>query len=152
MCDELGISLDKRRTKEQKKWAAEGHRIRKEREEYEKRFRVALLPEQKKPSLSVTVPTQSIPRVLPPPETDAFLKSYEWRKIRMLAIKKYGRACQCCGATGVINVDHIKPRRFFPELALDLNNLQILCDECNHGKGNWDMTDWRPNAASVDGK
>jgi len=43
----------------------------------------------------------------------------------------------------VMNVDHIRPRKLFPELALDINNLQVLCHECNHGKGNWDQTDWR---------
>ena len=76
-----------------------------------------------------------------------FLESFAWRKVRMLALKKYGARCLCCGATpatgAVMNVDHIKPRKLFPELALDLNNLQILCHECNHGKGNWDQTDWR---------
>jgi hypothetical protein len=78
-----------------------------------------------------------------------FLSTYEWRKVRMLALKKYGARCQCCGATpasgAIMNVDHIKPRKLFPELALEVNNLQILCHECNHGKGNWDMTDWRPD-------
>lgn len=77
----------------------------------------------------------------------AFLETYEWRKLRMEALKKYGPKCQCCGATpatgAVMNVDHIKPRKLFPDLALDINNLQILCHECNHGKGNWDQTDWR---------
>jgi 5-methylcytosine-specific restriction endonuclease McrA len=75
-----------------------------------------------------------------------FLSTYEWRKLRMMALKKYGARCQCCGATppnAVMNVDHIKPRKLFPSLALDINNLQILCHECNHGKGNWDRTDWR---------
>lgn len=80
-------------------------------------------------------------------KTDAFLSTYEWRRVRMMALKKYGPVCQCCGATpatgAVMNVDHIKPRRLFPQLALDVDNLQILCHECNHGKGNWDMTDWR---------
>lgn len=79
--------------------------------------------------------------------TDEFLESFEWRKVRMQAIKKYGARCMCCGATpqtgATINVDHIKPRKIFPELALNIDNLQILCHECNHGKGNWDMTDWR---------
>jgi len=79
--------------------------------------------------------------------SDAFLMTYEWRKVRMEALKKYGAKCQCCGATpahgAVMNVDHIKPRKLFPHLALDLNNLQVLCHDCNHGKGNWDMTDWR---------
>lgn len=79
--------------------------------------------------------------------SDAFLMTYEWRKVRMEALKKYGARCQCCGATpahgAVMNVDHIKPRKLYPHLALDLNNLQVLCHDCNHGKGNWDMTDWR---------
>jgi len=76
-----------------------------------------------------------------------FLESFQWRRLRMEALIKYGRRCVCCGATpmngAVMNVDHIKPRKLFPELALDINNLQILCSECNHGKGNWDQTDWR---------
>ena len=77
-----------------------------------------------------------------------FLSSYEWRKTRMIALKRYGARCMCCGATpatgAVMNVDHIKPRKLYPSLALDVENLQILCGACNHGKGNWDMTDWRP--------
>lgn len=79
--------------------------------------------------------------------SDAFLQTYEWRKLRMEALKKYTPRCMCCGATpatgAVMNVDHIKPRRLFPSLAMDINNLQILCHDCNHGKGNWDQTDWR---------
>jgi 5-methylcytosine-specific restriction endonuclease McrA len=79
--------------------------------------------------------------------SDAFLLSYEWRQLRMKALKRDGAKCACCGATpqtgAVMNVDHIKPRKLHPELALDLNNLQVLCHECNHGKGNWDQTDWR---------
>jgi 5-methylcytosine-specific restriction endonuclease McrA len=82
--------------------------------------------------------------------SDGFLRSYEWRKLRLQAIEKHGRRCQCCGATpddGVtkIHVDHIKPRRKYPHLALKLENLQVLCELCNHGKGNWNETDWRPD-------
>jgi len=79
--------------------------------------------------------------------TTQFLETYEWRKLRMEALKKYGPKCMCCGATpatgAVMNVDHIKPRKLFPSLAMSLDNLQILCHDCNHGKGNWDRTDWR---------
>lgn len=86
-------------------------------------------------------------------DSDDFLRSFEWRRVRMMALKKYGARCQCCGASpatgAVMNVDHIKPRKLFPALALDVDNLQVLCHECNHGKGNWDMTDWR-KAKSVD--
>lgn len=81
------------------------------------------------------------------PEQDAFLLTYEWRRARTAVLKRDGARCACCGATpahGVkMHVDHIKPRKFFPNLALTLDNLQVLCEECNHGKGNWDMTDWR---------
>lgn len=76
-----------------------------------------------------------------------FLDSVEWRRLRLVILKRDGARCQCCGASAasgaVMHVDHIKPRRTHPELYLDPNNLQVLCHECNHGKGNWDMTDWR---------
>jgi len=82
-------------------------------------------------------------------KTDDFLSSYPWRKIRLQALLLHGRKCLCCGATpttgAVLNVDHIKPRKTHPELALDINNLQVLCHECNHGKGNWNTTDFRLN-------
>ncbi len=85
---------------------------------------------------------------------DDFLQTYEWRRVRMEALKMYGARCQCCGASpadgAVMNVDHIKPRKLFPHLALSLDNLQILCHECNHGKGNWDMTDWRTPEVGID--
>lgn len=79
----------------------------------------------------------------------AFLETFEWRQLRMRVLTTRGARCECCGASPadgvtVINVDHIKPRRDFPELALTESNLQVLCAVCNHGKGNWDRTDWRP--------
>lgn len=80
-----------------------------------------------------------------------FLQTYEWRKVRMEALKKYGARCAACGSTAMdgvrLHVDHIKPRALYPALALTLENLQILCEECNHGKGNWDITDWRVEEA-----
>jgi 5-methylcytosine-specific restriction endonuclease McrA len=87
------------------------------------------------------------------PVSDAFLSSFEWRSVRMIALKKHGARCQCCGVSpadgAVMHVDHIKPRKIFPNLALDVANLQVLCHECNHGKGNWDMTDWRLKASTT---
>lgn len=97
---------------------------------------------------SALLPVPSNKKLVDPNGKD-FLQSYEWRKLRLQALKLYGRRCGCCGAepnsdnTVRIHVDHIKPRKHFPELALDITNLQILCEDCNHGKGNWDKTDWR---------
>lgn len=94
------------------------------------------------------------PKIMAKAASDEFLESYEWRRLRMVVLKKYGARCGCCGATpqdGLrMHVDHIKPRKLFPELALDVNNLQVLCEVCNHGKGNWDQTDWRSDSAAND--
>lgn len=77
----------------------------------------------------------------------SFYASREWRDLRYKALELHGATCQCCGATrgkGVrMHVDHIKPRSLFPELALVLTNLQILCEACNLGKSNKFSTDWR---------
>ena len=82
-----------------------------------------------------------------------FYRSIEWKRLRYDALVKYGNRCQCCGASpkdGVrLNVDHIKPRRKFPSLALDIANLQVLCAGCNAGKGNRDE-DWREPVQTAD--
>ena len=80
-------------------------------------------------------------------DAKAFYRSYEWRKLRLEIIKRDGPYCLCCGQGVehgvVLNVDHIKPLKSNWELRLDPDNLQVLCNQCNHGKGNWDETDWR---------
>ncbi len=43
-----------------------------------------------------------------------------------------------------IQADHIAPKSLFPELSLDPDNMQIMCKDCNYGKGNRDRIDWRP--------
>lgn len=100
-------------------------------------------------------PTPRVPDLPPPLRTyspeflasEQFLRTWEWRQIRALALQHYGARCMCCGATPAhgerICVDHIKPRKTHPHLALEFGNLQILCEPCNHGKGNWSTTDWR---------
>lgn len=78
-----------------------------------------------------------------------FYASIEWKRIRYAVLKEHGTICQCCGQgrntdKGIqIHVDHIKSLRKFPELRLDKKNLQVLCSDCNSGKGNIDDTDWR---------
>ena len=78
---------------------------------------------------------------------DNFLSSPEWRRARYDALKKNNGCCELCGRSKkdgiILNVDHIKPRKKFPKLKLAVDNLQVLCHECNHGKGNRDDTDWR---------
>lgn len=67
-----------------------------------------------------------------------FFESNEWRQLRYKVLVKHGRKCMCCGQSAPkveIHVDHIKPRYHHPELALVESNLQVLCKECNLGKG-----------------
>lgn len=78
---------------------------------------------------------------------DGFYASREWKELRYRVLEKYGNECQCCGASrktgAVIHVDHIKPRSIYPDLELEFDNLQVLCDPCNIGKSNKFATDWR---------
>ena len=78
---------------------------------------------------------------------DEFYASWEWKRLRYDFLKDKARRCGCCGRSpddGVaVNVDHIKPIRHHWRLRLDYNNLQILCSDCNMGKGSRDETDWR---------
>ena len=72
--------------------------------------------------------------------SDQFTRSKEWKELRKKAIELYGVKCVFCGVlptrNNPCNIDHIKPRKFFPELALDIANLQPLCARCNKRKGN----------------
>ncbi|MGI9435163.1 MAG: HNH endonuclease signature motif containing protein [Geminicoccaceae bacterium] len=81
---------------------------------------------------------------------DQFYRSHRWRRLRVDALEanraRYGLlACECCGMVDVRSwhVDHIYPRSTHPELALDPDNLQVLCDACNIGKGTAYTTNWR---------
>lgn len=70
-----------------------------------------------------------------------------WTKIRYQTLVLHGGRCQCCGSSAkngaALCVDHIKPVSRYPEFALDINNLQVLCEQCNAGKSAWNETDWR---------
>ncbi len=85
-----------------------------------------------------------------PEPADSFYRSYQWRKLRVAALEanrsRYGMlACECCGMIDAtpFHVDHIYPRSTHPDLALDPDNLQVLCDDCNIGKGTDYTTNWR---------
>lgn len=74
-----------------------------------------------------------------------FYTTQEWRELRYEALKKCGRKCQSCGRTPpyvILHVDHIKPKSLYPELCLTLENLQIMCEDCNLGKGASDQINW----------
>ena len=80
-------------------------------------------------------------------QKDNFYKSRAWHELRYRIFNKYGHRCQKCGADqsqSTLHVDHIKPRSKYPQLELDPNNLQVLCEGCNLGKSNKHEDDYRP--------
>lgn len=86
-------------------------------------------------------------------EKAEFYKSWDWNTLRKEVLNELGSRCQCCGSTPDhisisgekvrIVVDHVKPLHYYWSLRLDRSNLQVLCQECNMGKGAWDETDHR---------
>ncbi|HCS50922.1 HNH endonuclease signature motif containing protein [Rubinisphaera sp.] len=54
-----------------------------------------------------------------------------WRRLRNWKLR-LNPTCQRCGTHEDLHVHHIKPRKQFPELALQLENLKTLCRKC-HG-------------------
>ena len=48
-------------------------------------------------------------------------------------------SCAYCNKSGrniIWNLEHILPRKYYPELAFDLENILISCPDCNKKKGN----------------
>lgn len=74
-------------------------------------------------------------------ETRQFYSSTEWQQVRKQVIQRDGNVCYECGKIIQydITVDHILPRSKYPDLALDVNNLRVLCRRCNSKKG---TNDW----------
>jgi 5-methylcytosine-specific restriction endonuclease McrA len=70
---------------------------------------------------------------------DDFYRTREWRILRWQILDRTDGKCSMCGrgkAQGIIlHVDHIHPRSIYPSKELDAANLQILCEDCNIGKG-----------------
>jgi len=61
-------------------------------------------------------------------DSNAFLQSFEWRRLRMLVLKRDGARCACCGATTAggrrMNVDHIKRARHIRSSRLILRTVR----------------------------
>lgn len=78
-------------------------------------------------------------------ETRQFYSSPEWNLLRDQVIHEEGHLCSECGELiqykGDITVDHIRPRSKYPDLALERQNLRVLCRSCNSRKGTKDLLD-----------
>lgn len=73
-----------------------------------------------------------------------FYNSMEWREKRQEIINRDNHECQWCKEDGKVTticdsnleVDHIKELEYYPELALDNDNLRTLCKDCHNKRHN----------------
>lgn len=80
-----------------------------------------------------------------------FYITREWRTLRWEVLSTSDGSCVMCGATRKssgqsMHVDHIHPRSTHPHLELSKSNLQILCADCNIGKG---KSIWQPEQSDA---
>lgn len=77
-----------------------------------------------------------------------FYKSRAWLELRYDVLRAYGGVCSICkrraSPGNPIQVDHIKPRASGdPASILRFSNCQVMCRDCNQGKGTRYVDDWR---------
>ena len=72
-----------------------------------------------------------------------FYKSKRWWWCKNIIKSSNEIKCLKCGSRNNMHVDHVKPKSKFPELALDVYNLQLLCEVCNIEKSNINEIDYR---------
>ena len=86
-------------------------------------------------------------------DKDQFYTSRQWQRLRYKVLSKSSMSCALCGARrsdgAELHVDHIEPRSLRPDLELDVDNLQVLCKDCNLGKSNLDNTDFRAIVSGI---
>ena len=59
-----------------------------------------------------------------------YLKSEEWKQLRELAFKKYGKICSNCSTfEGIFCVHHLRYRNLHD---VTLEDLMILCEDCHN--------------------
>lgn len=108
-----------------------------------KKYPVKIIVENGKDYKEDIIPTKKLNKHT----SNKFYKSRVWRELRYKALAKSNGKCCLCNRSAkddvILHVDHIKPISKFPKLKLALDNLQVLCEDCNIGKSNKDYTDWR---------
>jgi 5-methylcytosine-specific restriction protein A len=69
-------------------------------------------------------------------EAKRFYNSDAWKKCRPIILTRDRYLCQECLRKGILTpantVHHIKHYKEHPELALDPNNLEVICDSCHN--------------------
>ncbi|MEL7140599.1 MAG: HNH endonuclease signature motif containing protein [Cyanobacteria bacterium J06573_11] len=59
----------------------------------------------------------------------------KWKRSQLKLQQGLCNSCRCRVKLKGSHIDHIKPLKHYPQLAIDPSNLQILCSDCNLRKG-----------------
>lgn len=71
-------------------------------------------------------------------ESDSFYSTERWRKFRAYYLRLHPLCVECerqGRVTAAVILDHIKPLKQHPELALDWHNVRPLCRACHNRIG-----------------
>lgn len=115
---------------------------------YKKRKLGISLEEMMELAKNTTVPVVKVSQKTQS-EANAFYKSQEWKDCRAAFLDGKDRICNICqcdlSATDApkLNVDHVKPVKYYWHLRTDHSNLQLACEDCNRLKGNYTGSDIR---------
>lgn len=84
------------------------------------------------------VTTEWIRELIAEGNTAPFYNTAEWNELRERKRRAEHYECERCRAKGRYRpgrtVHHKKYLRQFPELAMDYDNLECLCEECHYGE------------------
>lgn len=73
----------------------------------------------------------------PPAKKDPFYMSKPWKMLRLTVLSE-DPLCWYCSQAGLTRLakigDHHKPKKLFPELALEKANVRPCCDFCHYVK------------------
>lgn len=61
---------------------------------------------------------------------ERYFNKKAWLKMKSLILYKKGK-CEICSSDSFLQVHHILPRSSHPELAMDRENLMVLCKPCH---------------------
>jgi len=75
-----------------------------------------------------------------------FYDSNAWKVMRVVVFGYWGHCCLRCGSFDDLHIDHVVPRSIAPELEMEFDNLQVLCESCNLEKSNKNSNDYRDQA------
>lgn len=105
-------------------------------------FTIMILPSKRMTNADIEFKLNELNKVTT--ENVVYGDATTWKFLREKVIEIQGTRCLACGKSEEsMHVDHIKPKSRYPHLEYMIDNLQVLCADCNKVKSYVDETDYR---------